>query len=96
MVSHQPDFCGDRMQVGHVLVAGERMADQHGIGALGIERAVGLVGDLERRELDAGIELERLVGPETRRVSDSCGWSASRGASAASRGLLRLASTMIA
>ena len=47
-----------------MLVAGKRMADQHGIGALGIERAVGLVGDLEWREFDAGIELERLVGPE--------------------------------
>ena len=57
-------FLGDRMQAGHVLVAGERVAHQHGIGALGIERAVGLVGDLEGCELDAGIELERLVGPE--------------------------------
>ena len=48
----------------HVLVAGERMTHQHGIAARGIERAVSLVGDLERRQLDAGVELERLVGPE--------------------------------
>ena len=47
-----------------MLVAGERVADQHRIGALGIERAVSLVGDLEGAELYAGIELERLVGPE--------------------------------
>ena len=57
-------LAGDRMLARHVLVAGERVADQHRIGALGIERAVGLVGDLERRELDAGVELERLVGAE--------------------------------
>ena len=48
----------------HVLIAGERMTDQHGIRALRIERAVGLVGDLEGRKLHAGVELERLVGPE--------------------------------
>ncbi len=52
------------MDVGDVLVAGERMADQHRVAALGIERAVGLVGDLERREIDAGIEPERLVDAE--------------------------------
>ena len=53
------------MHVGDVLIAGERVADQHRVAARGIERAVGLIGDLERREIDAGIELERLVGPET-------------------------------
>ena len=47
-----------------MLVAGERMADQHRIAALGIERAVGLVGDLEWREVDAGVEPERLVRAE--------------------------------
>ena len=64
MVSHQPALAGDRMDVGDVLVAGERVADQHRIAALGVERAVGLVGDLERREVDAGIEPQRLVRPE--------------------------------
>ena len=55
----------DRMQIGNVLIPGEGMADQHRIAALGIECAVGLVGDLERREVDAGIEPERTVLPET-------------------------------
>ena len=32
--------------------------------SLGVQRAVGLVGDLERRQFDAGIELERPVGSE--------------------------------
>ena len=44
-----------------MLVAGERMADQHRIGALGVERAVSLVGDLIGAEFDPGVELERLV-----------------------------------
>ena len=47
-----------------MLVAGERVAYQDGVAALGVERAVGLVGDLERGQLDAGVELERLVGAE--------------------------------
>src|SRR5581483_2575085 len=46
--------------------AGQRVTDHHGVGAVGIERPVGLVGDLERRELDAGIELQRLPGAEAR------------------------------
>jgi hypothetical protein len=48
------------------MVAGQRVADQHRVAALRIERAVGLVGDLERRKLDAGIELERPVLAEIR------------------------------
>ena len=52
------------MQVGDVLIAGERMADQHRVAALGIEPAIGLIGDLERREIDAGIETKRLVRAE--------------------------------
>ena len=47
-----------------MLIAGQRVADQHRVAALGIERAVSLVGDLEGREFDAGIEPERLVRTE--------------------------------
>src|SRR4029079_10315619 len=57
-------FLRDRMGVGDVLVAGQRVTRQNGVRARGIECAVGLIGDLKRAELDAGIELERLVGPE--------------------------------
>ena len=52
------------MHVGDVLVAGERVADQDGVRALGIELAVGLIGDLKRRKIDAGIEPQRLVASE--------------------------------
>ena len=65
MVSHQPGFCVTGWVLNDVLIAGQRMADQHRIAARGIERAVGLIGDLERREIDAGIEPQRLVGAET-------------------------------
>ena len=41
-------LAGDRMDVGDMLVAGQRVADQHRVGRVGVERAVGLVGDLER------------------------------------------------
>ena len=49
-----------------MLIAGQRMADQNGVGALGIQFAVGLIGDLERREIDAAIEPQRLVGAKLR------------------------------
>jgi hypothetical protein len=54
------------MGVGDVLVAGERVADQHCVGARGVEAAVGLVGDLPGRERHAGVEGERLVAGEAR------------------------------
>ena len=52
------------MNVGGMLVAGQRVAYQNGVAALGVERAIGLIGDLERGKLDAGIEPQRLVGAE--------------------------------
>ena len=57
-------LAGHRMHVGDVLIAGQRMADQNGVGTVGVEFAIGLVGDLERREIDAAIERQRLVDAE--------------------------------
>ena len=59
-------LAGHRMHVVDVLVAGQRMADQNGVGAVGVEFAIGLVGDLERGEIDAAIERQRLVRAEQR------------------------------
>ena len=59
-------LAGDRMHIGDMLIAGQRMADQNGVGAVGIELAIGLVGDLERRKIDAAIELQRLIRAERR------------------------------
>ena len=42
-------LAGDGMDVGHVLVAGQRMADEHEIRLRGVECAVGLIGDGEGR-----------------------------------------------
>ncbi len=53
-----------RMHVCDMLIERQRMADQNGIGALGVELAIGLVGDLERREIDAAVELQRLINSE--------------------------------
>jgi hypothetical protein len=47
-----------------VLIACECVADHHRIRALRIKRPIGLVSDLKWRELDAGIQLQRLVRPE--------------------------------
>ena len=44
-----------------MLIAGERVAHQHGVAARGIELPVSLVGDLQRAEIDAGIEPQRIV-----------------------------------
>ena len=41
------------------------MADQNGVGAVGIELAVGLIGDLERRQIDPAIQPQRAVRPES-------------------------------
>ncbi len=54
------------MAVEDMLVASECMADKHRIAAVGIERAVGLVRDLEWAEINSGIEPERLVSPKHR------------------------------
>ena len=42
------------------------MADQNGVGAVGIKFAIGLIGDLEWRQIDAAIELQWLVLAEPR------------------------------
>jgi hypothetical protein len=59
-----------RMTAGHVLVAGQRMADQHRVGAIGVQPTIGLIGDVERGEHAAIVERQPLafgkVGNETR------------------------------
>ena len=44
---------------GHVRVAAEGVADQHGVVARGVEPAVGLVGDRHARQLAAQLQAER-------------------------------------
>ena len=72
MSHHQPGLPVTGCVLGDVLVAGQRVADQDRIRPRGVERAVGLVGDLQVIEPPAGIEKERLVRAEvhhqTRRI----------------------------
>lgn len=49
-----------------MLIACQRMADQDRIAARGIELAIGLIRDLERREVEAAIKMERCVAAEHR------------------------------
>ena len=53
------------MIVDGVLIAGQRMANQHRIAAIGIERAIGLIGDLQRGKIDAGVQVQRIVRGKT-------------------------------
>src|SRR5262249_47832192 len=53
---------GHRMVVDDVLVAGQCVADKHGVAARRVERAIGLIRDLKRRKIQSGIEPQRLVG----------------------------------
>ena len=48
------------MALGQILVAGQRMADQHGVAAGGVEGAVGPIGDVNAWQALAAIQLERL------------------------------------
>ena len=68
MVSHQPGLPVTRMRIVDMLIAGQRMADQNGVGTIRVQFAIGLVGDLERRQIDAAIELQRLVRAELRHL----------------------------
>ena len=52
------------MAIGDMLVAGQRMADQHRVGFVGVERAIGLVGD---RSIGRGARrrrVQRVIGAE--------------------------------
>ncbi len=53
------------MTVDGVLIAGQRVADENGVAALGVERAVCLIGDLEWAEIDPCVEAQRRVGRKT-------------------------------
>ncbi len=58
-------LAGDRVAACDMLVARQRMADKHGVGPVGVERAVGLIGDGERREAHPAVERERRFRTES-------------------------------
>ena len=62
-------LAGHRVRFGAELVPGQRMADQHRVGALGIQRAIGLVGDADGGEIDAALQLQRRIRPDDEAVA---------------------------
>src|SRR3546814_5569382 len=52
-------FARDRVIACDMLVAGQRMADKESVRFGGVQFAIGLIGDLERRDECAGIQLQR-------------------------------------
>ena len=60
MVSHQPAPAGQRIGVGDVLVPGQRMADQDGIGPGRVQGAIGPVGDRHGGDDHAAVERQAL------------------------------------
>ena len=52
---------GDRVLAGDVLIAGQRVADEDGVRLGGVQRAVGLVGDRDRRQRLVAVEPQRLA-----------------------------------
>ena len=44
-----------------MLIAGQRVANEDRVAPLGVERAVGLISDLHRAEIDPGIEPQWIV-----------------------------------
>ena len=55
-------LAGDRVRVRDILVARQRMADQDGVRFVGVEFAIGLVGDRERRQILLAGELQGRAG----------------------------------
>ncbi len=49
-------LAGDRMGLGDILIAGQRMADQHGVGARRIQRAVGAIRHRHPRQPRAAVQ----------------------------------------
>ncbi len=51
-------LAGHRMGIRHMLVHGERVADQDGVRLLGIQMPIGRIGDLVGAEVEPAIELQ--------------------------------------
>ena len=61
MVVHQPGLPVIGIVGGDELIAGQGMTDQDGVALVGVERAIGHIGDGEGRQRAAAIQLQRRV-----------------------------------
>ena len=57
-------FAGDGVLAGDVLIAGQSMADQDGVRFVGVQLAVGFVGDREWGDVAAAVQAEGFAGRE--------------------------------
>ena len=54
-------FVRHGIDVGDVLIARQGVADEDGVGLVGVQRAIGLVGDRQRKDIHAGVRRQRLA-----------------------------------
>jgi hypothetical protein len=54
-----------------MVATGKGMADQHGVGVFGVERAVGFENQFETRQLGTALQPQRLVELRSPRRNDS-------------------------
>lgn len=47
------------MRTRYMLIPGERMAKENGVGRIGIERSIGFIGDIHWRQHSTAIERQR-------------------------------------
>jgi hypothetical protein len=68
------------MKAGRMMIAGQRMADQDGIVALGVQLAIGLVDELVLGQDLAALQGQRLIEVQPLRAhqTDGIGWKSSR------------------
>ena len=57
-------LAGQRMRLGDILIAGQRMADQDRVGPVRVQPSVGAIGDLDLAQRDAAVEREPVVEPD--------------------------------
>jgi hypothetical protein len=65
-------LAGGWMRFGDELVTGQRMADQDRVGFVGVQHAIGLVGDRERAQRDAAVEVQFFVDAQFDAVTGQC------------------------
>ncbi len=62
-------LAGDGMRADEILIAGEAVAEQDGVGFFGVEFAVGLIGQRDGADFRTAIETERLIGRDIHQLA---------------------------
>ena len=62
-------LAGNRMRARRILVAGQRVAKQHGIGLVGVQAPESLPRNRQRRDAPTGVQRQMLRGREGERLT---------------------------